>query len=56
MTLWFLPLALGVGLAGTATCLKSMGLNQKDRSWVVLLVLAWLPLACCVLSRFILQD
>lgn len=50
---WFFPLAVLVGVTGTRTSLTSVRVNKKDRSWWVLLAMAWWPLLCWVLSQFL---
>lgn len=57
--LWFLPLAVLIGFAGTQTTLRSrhsLKARTRERAWWLLLVLSWLPLACWVASQFIPQD
>ena len=60
MTLiWFFPVAILIGLAGTQTTLRSrhnLKARKRERAWWLLLVLAWLPLACWLASQFITQD
>jgi len=55
---WFFPLAIVIGLAGTQTTLRNRhaAKTRKERTWWLLLVMAWLPVACWVLSQFIRQD
>ena len=54
--LWFLPIAALVGFSGTQLAIKSMKLNRKDRSWWLLVVLGWFPLACWILSQVVRQG
>lgn len=58
MGTWFLPLAILVGLAGTRTFLQVRHSLRaaRDRAPWLLPVLAWFPLACWILSRFLPQD
>lgn len=56
--LWFLPLAIAVGVAGTRTWLQvrhSLRIARDRAPWL-LPVLSWLPLVCWILSRFVNQD
>ena len=55
---WFIPLAIGVGYEGTKTSLRSRHLlksGNRERDWWILLVLAWLPSFCWIVSQFIEQ-
>ena len=57
--LWFVPLALVIGIAGTRTALHArhtLKVHRKDRSWWLPMVLGWFPLACWILSQFVAQD
>jgi len=57
--LWFLPVAVLIGTTGTKTALAVRHLKRthaRDRSWWVLPVLSWMPLAFWILSQFIAQD
>jgi hypothetical protein len=52
---WFIPVGIVIGAVGTQTAIKSRR-SQKDRTWWLLLLLAWLPVACWLLAQFILQE
>lgn len=56
--LWFLPLAFAVGIAGTRTWLLERHALRaaRDKAPWLLPVLAWLPLVCWILSRFVRQE
>ena len=57
--LWFLPLAVLIGLAGTQTNLRALHTlkaSRRERARWLLLALSWLPLACWFLSQFVAQD
>jgi hypothetical protein len=57
--IWFIPLAILIGLAGTQTTLRSrhnLKSRKKERAWWLLLVLSWVPLVCWFVSQFISQD
>jgi hypothetical protein len=57
--IWFLPIGLVIGLAGTQTSLKARHFaknNRAERAWWLLLVLAWLPTLCWIAAQFVLQD
>ncbi len=53
---WFLPLALLVGVVSSRTSLLARRANRKDRSWWWLWIVGWLPLACWALSQIVAQD
>lgn len=59
MMLWFVPLGLGVGLAGTRTALRSrhqlQAAHQEASGWL-LVALAWLPIFCWFMAQFVVQD
>ena len=57
--IWFLPIGLLIGLAGTQTSLKARHFaktNRAERTWWLLLVLSWMPVACWIASQFIAQG
>ena len=56
--LWFLPLSVLIGFVGTQTFFGSRRASKakKDRTWWLMLVLAWFPLVCWLFSQFIFQD
>ena len=53
-----LPLAILIGLSGTWTYLNVRHRLRaaKDRAPWLLIVLAWFPLVCWILSQFVTQD
>jgi hypothetical protein len=55
---WFIPVAAVTGLMSTRTALRARPsrAGHRDRSWWILLVLGWLPMACWALSQFVIQD
>ena len=56
---WFIPLGVLIGLLGTRTALQSRRGPRdggQDRSWWLLLVLAWLPALCWLLAQIVIQD
>jgi hypothetical protein len=56
---WFIPLGLGVGLAGTRTALHSrhqFRASRQEGSLWLLLVLSWLPIFCWLAAQFVVQD
>lgn len=57
--LWFFPVAIAIGLAGTQTALRhrhAPRTRRRDRSWVLILGMAWLPLVCWILSLVVTQE
>jgi hypothetical protein len=55
MMLWFIPLGLGVAMAGTRSALQSRHQHQ-ERAWWLLAVMSWLPIFCWFLAQFVVQD
>jgi hypothetical protein len=53
---WFLPLGIAIGAVGTQTALRSRHALKKERTWLLLLVMAWLPLVCWLAAQFVIQD
>lgn len=59
MMAWFIPLGLGLGLAGTRTSLQSRHPFHQGRlegSWWLLATLSWLPIACWLAAQFVFQG
>ena len=55
---WFLPVGVLIGMAGTQTALRSRhgsSAKARDRTWWLLLVLAWAPSFCWILAQFLDQ-
>lgn len=55
---WFLPLGLLIGAAGTQTAMRAhrhAGAGTRERSWWLLLLVAWLPTFCWIMAQFIDQ-
>ena len=55
---WFLPVSILIGAAGSQTAFRShhlAGAHTKEKTWWLLLVLAWLPTFCWILAQFIDQ-
>jgi hypothetical protein len=55
---WFLPAGVLIGVAGTQTALRARHHTSgkaRDRTWWVLMVLAWLPSFCWIMAQFIDQ-
>jgi hypothetical protein len=55
---WFLPVGVMIGVAGTQTALRARHISSgkaRDRTWWLLLILAWLPSFCWILAQFIDQ-
>jgi len=55
---WFLPLGLLIGVTGTRTALRAHRLatqRSRDRTWWLLMALAWLPSFCWLMAQFIAQ-
>ena len=60
MTLvWFVPVAILIGLAGTQTTLRVkhyLKVRRKEKAWWLLILIAWLPLLCWLASQFVTQG
>jgi uncharacterized membrane protein YhaH (DUF805 family) len=57
--LWFLPVAVGIGLISTQTALKARRLHKpgtSERASWWYLVLGWFPLLCWILAQVVVQD
>ena len=55
---WFIPVAVLIGIVGTQTAVKSrhtMKVNRKAKGWWLLVLLAWLPTFCWIMTQFIAQ-
>ena len=56
---WFFPVSILIGLVGTQTARQSRHSAQAkrgDRGWMLMLVLAWMPLVCWACAQLVLQD
>lgn len=55
---WFIPLGLGIGLAGTRTSIQARHhlAGRQEASWWLLAVLSWLPFFCWFVAQFVVQD
>jgi hypothetical protein len=56
--LWFLPMGVLIGLAGSRTAIRARhGVKGRplDASWALMLFLGWLPLACWILAQVVGQ-
>jgi hypothetical protein len=55
---WLFPVSLVIGVEGTRTAVRARhGVKGRalDSSWALMLLLAWLPLICWILSQVIDQ-
>jgi len=53
---WFLPVGILIGAAGTQTALRAhRHAGPRERSWWLLLVVAWLPTFCWLLAQVVDQ-
>jgi len=55
--LWFFPVSLLVAFAGTRTTLRELHVHgaRKESGWWLLLVVAWFPVFCWIMSQFVHQ-
>jgi uncharacterized membrane protein len=53
---WMIPLALSIGGVGTRTSFKARHTRKGSRNdWWLLLILAWTPALCWMISQFVEQ-
>ena len=54
---WFIPIAVPLGVLGTKTGMEQRHLARKghDKSWWLIIVLAWMPGICWILAQFVQQ-
>jgi len=56
---WFLPLGVLIGALGTQTAIRAhhaMRAKTREKGWLLLLTMAWLPSFCWVLAQFVRQG
>jgi hypothetical protein len=55
---WFIPLGVLIGALGTQTAFRahhSMA-KTREKGWLLLLTMAWLPSVCWVMAQFVSQG
>ena len=56
---WFIPVWLVIGVWGTRVAWKERRILDGPgggRSWIWLLMVAWVPLLCWAAAQFVIQD
>jgi hypothetical protein len=56
---WFLPLGVLIGALGTQTAFRAhhaLGAKSREKGWLLLLAMAWLPSVCWVMAQVVKQG
>lgn len=57
--LWFIPLAISIGLLGTRTAIHERHLEggtHRLKGWWLLFLLSWAPTLCWMMAQVVRQD